>query len=156
MKRATALAAVSAGLVLSMSAPAQAGLDQGNNDAACSSTEICFSEYSSNWGQSHKDFWNAANHYTVVPVSGQSVNEHAAYTFNAGTSFTRHEVIDSASGIWNRDSSCSVRLWDVDGVGGWNIMQTYARGTSSWVALSSYGNKNNGHSRCTEGAPKYK
>jgi hypothetical protein len=142
--RAAAVVAFSVAAVAVSAGPASA-LDQGNNDAACSSTEICFSEYSTNWGQSHKDFWNSANHHLN--------NAHEPYTFNAGTGATRNQMMDRASGIFNRDDACSIRLWDVNAQGNWVLMQTYDRFASTWVSLGSYGNRNNGHSRCTELAP---
>ncbi|MEU8072549.1 hypothetical protein AB0B20_22610 [Micromonospora sp. NPDC049151] len=145
--RAAAAVALSLGGVAVSATPAMA-LDQGANTPACTSTEICFSEYSSDWNRSHKDFWNSANHHQN--------NAHEPYTFNAGTNFTRNQVMDRASGIWNRDTSCSVKLWDVNSQGTWYVLQTYDRFASSWVNLGSNGNRNNGHSRCSEGSPANK
>jgi hypothetical protein len=124
--------------------PASAN-DNGDSSSACNYYEICFSEYSSNWNQSHHDFYYDANHYVTA--------SHGAYTFNRGTSPTGHRLMDAASGIWNRDSSCSVTLWDVDSRGVWFSIGTYGNGSSGWVSLNGNGNRNNGHSRCGNGSP---
>ncbi|MFC3994090.1 hypothetical protein, partial [Actinoplanes siamensis] len=96
LARISVTAAVSGAALALTAFPAQAGLDQGANDLPCSVGEICFSEYSTDWNKSHKDFWNTANH-------GQN-NSHDYYTFNAGVGATRHRVIDAQSGLANKDT----------------------------------------------------
>ncbi|MET7748284.1 hypothetical protein ACFQZ8_04870 [Micromonospora azadirachtae] len=141
--RAAAVAGLSLACVAVSPMPAMA-LDQGANTAACTTTEICFSEYSSDWNRSHKDFWYDANHH--------SNNAHVAYAFNAGTNFTRHDVMDHAAGIWNRDSECSVYVWDVNAQGTWYVISAYGNYASGWTSLSPVANRNNGHSRCSSTA----
>ncbi|WP_158839921.1 hypothetical protein [Saccharothrix deserti] len=59
--------------------------------------------------------------------------------------------MDSAIEFRNRDSTCTVYIWDVDGAGNWYKYAHQPRNSSSW--FYSLDRRNNGHSRCSEGAP---
>ncbi|MFF5289155.1 hypothetical protein [Paractinoplanes globisporus] len=142
LRSALKLAAVPAAAALALAAmpgAAQAD-DNGDGSTACNYTEICF-QWVYNSNNLVKQFWNGANHY--------SNGAHGAYYFfdvpNGVRSSAR--VMDNAEGFRNRDSACTVWLWDVDGAGNWYTY--YSQGKNSGSFTNSGANRNNGHSRCS-------
>jgi hypothetical protein len=120
------------------------GFDNGKNDGwVCSDTEICFYE---NVGsdESVKQFWYGANHWDVPGA-------HGPYTWYLKASNTRGSHIrDNAREIWNRDSECTVYIWDIDASGIWRRNWHTPRGVRMPIPA-----QNNGHSRCShEGDPR--
>lgn len=131
-----------------VASPANAA-DDGANTATCTHTEICFSEFTTDYQRSHRDFWYWSSHR----ADGGSYR----FRFKAGSNPTDNYLLDRATGMWNRDSSCSVKLWDVTSGGTWYVAGTYANNAGRWGPLAPQGNanRNNGHSRCSEGAPPH-
>ena len=125
--------------------PAQA--DDGNNDATCTYYEICFSEYTSDYQKSHRDFGDDSAH----GYDGGG----AKFRFKAGSAPTQNYLLDHATGFWNRDSTCKVSIWDITSGGTWYVAGTYANNAGRWGPLSGQGNasRNNGHTRCNTTTP---
>ncbi len=141
VKAALAATAVAAAMFGSP-ATAQAA-DVGDGSWTCNSTEICF-RYLAGSDDSIKHFFNGANHY--------SNSAHGAYYF--GGPVGGQLVMDNAQEIRNRDSQCRVYLWDVDGSGNWYTYNSQNYNSSSYTNIVS--DRNNGHSRCSEGSPANK
>lgn len=58
--------------------------------------------------------------------------------------------MDDAQYWRNRDSTCTVWVWDVDGQGNWFTYASQPYNYGSYQSISSY---NNGHSRCYAVSP---
>ena len=114
--------------------PAQA--DSGNNNWTCDTYEICFN------GLSHTS-WNTSYGISHMFYYGNMHHDMEAICTEPG-GISCILLMDHAVGFWNRDSSCSVTLWDVTGSGTWYSYGTFARGYRGDVG----GDRNNGHSRC--------
>jgi hypothetical protein len=134
--KAAVVAAVLAAMALfAPSTPAQA-YDSGNGNWTCDYYEICFnlmdaSVWDTQWGIGHTFYYGNMYHDQYAECDTTGWEECTV-------------LMDSANGFWNRDSTCSVTLWDVDGYGNWYKYGTYARGYRG--NAGQY--RNNGHSRC--------
>ncbi|CAL9491385.1 hypothetical protein SUDANB95_03224 [Actinosynnema sp. ALI-1.44] len=126
-----------------------AGAAQADDDgkpgsgSACVATEICFREVAGSDARV-KQFWYSANHAHVP-------NVHEPYRWWITSTGTRGSyILDAANQFRNRDSSCTVYIWDMDGSGNWLRLWHQPANSASWMAIPP---SNNGHSRCGEGAP---
>lgn len=133
---------IAVGSVVAPAAPASA--DSGDGNVACNFGEICFRNNDLGTDVLRKHFWFDANHHIT---SG-----HGAYKWwNASGGFlTVRNVMDDADQMRNRDTVCTVRVWNVDGFGNWFWYTSQGPGSSSWIVVSEI---NNGHSRCSNPAP---
>src|SRR4051794_34815943 len=131
---------MAAGLIAVSASPAAA--DSGDGNVACNNGEICFQfTYGSN--NSIKQFWNGANHYS-------NAAHGAYYWFSTLTgSQTSTLLLDRAEGLRNRDTSCTVYLWDVDAYGNWFMYDSEPKQSTSFWNIGA--KRNNGHSRCDDG-----
>ncbi|SDJ02405.1 hypothetical protein SAMN04488074_101304 [Lentzea albidocapillata subsp. violacea] len=145
MRRTLMAVLASAAALVAVPGTSQAADDVGDGNLACNTTEICFRWAAGDDGRI-KHFRNGANHHYVAGV-------HNAYVFGGtvgANDSPRKLVMDNAQQIRNRDTVCSVTLWDVDGAGRW--YQYYTQPNNSvWSTVVA--DRNNGHSRCQEGAP---
>lgn len=136
MRRFTAMlvaaGAVAVGAILAPVTPVYA--DNGNGNWSCDTYEICFRAGSaSDWD---RDFRLSKTFYYG------NMQHNQEYLCDPGS--TCIVLMDSADGFWNRDSSCSVKLWDVTSGGAWYY---YAQLPRNYRAdVTDY--RNNGHSRC--------
>jgi hypothetical protein len=135
IKAAIVAAAIGIAALVIPTAPAQA-YDDGNGNAKCDTYEICFnfldsSIWNTEWGIGHSFYWGSMAHNTYVMCDPTGWQECIG-------------LMDEANGFWNRDSTCDVKLWDVDGYGTWFVYGDYGRGFRGNVG----GRRNNGHSRC--------
>jgi hypothetical protein len=110
--------------------------DWGNGNWTCDYYEICFNGLS-------QSTWNYEYGVSHMFYYGNMHHDQEAIC-DAPASYNCILLMDAANGFWNRDSTCSVTLWDVDGYGNWYRYGTYARGFRGDVG----GYRNNGHSRC--------
>jgi hypothetical protein len=123
-------------------APASAQ-DNGAGGVGCQSTEICFrnNDYGSN--NMRKQFWYGANH------GANSAHGYYLWWYVPGSYRSNERVMDSADSMRNRDTACTVWVWNVDGSGNWYTYRSQGRNASSWTGVSRI---NNGHSRCGGGS----
>jgi hypothetical protein len=128
-----------AATLLAGSGAAQA--DVGDGSWACNKREICFRKDQGS-DQSIKHFWNGANH-------GEVPGKHAAYRW--GGPSPGGLVMDNATEFWNRDSVCTVYVWDIDGTGNWFAYAHQPFDSAGW--FYDLRDWNNGHSRCTNTVP---
>ena len=130
--RAALLGAVLGATVL-LAPPAAALADDGNGNSTCDYTEICLrwssaSDFSYNGNYMHTYYHSSWNHYKE-------------YLYGQYGSFF---VQDSVKGVWNRDSSCRVQLWDFTSYSGWYV---YADLPIGYRGDAGY-HQNNAHERC--------
>jgi hypothetical protein len=132
MLERTVVATVIVAALLAPAAPARAA-DVGDGRLACNRGEICFQWlwdgfitstwqkhfWWSNWRHDLECFCNPPPLYPVFPLRNE------------------------ASGFWNRDTQCYVRLWDVDS-GGWHYYAQIPRDLMGNFA----DDRNDAHSRC--------
>ncbi|HEV2784583.1 MAG TPA: hypothetical protein VGX25_34810 [Actinophytocola sp.] len=138
------LAAIAFGVVLVAGAGAAQADDNGKNDGPqCSYTEICFRQTAGSDAMV-KQFWYSANHARV-----EGVHDYYRW-YETATGSRGPYILDSARQLRNRDSSCTVYVWDMDGSGNWLKLWHQPANSGSWMAIPP---QNNGHSRCGEGAP---
>lgn len=133
-KVAVVAALIGAAALFLPTTPAHAD-DWGNNNWTCDYYEICFSGLSNSywdqgWYVSHAFYYGSMHH-------GQEVLCDAATP-------SCMIMMDAVVGFWNRDSTCSVSLWDYDPYSGWYKYGTFPRGFRGDVGAQ----RNNGHSRC--------
>lgn len=127
-----AVATAAMGLAVSVS-PAFAG-DYGDGKLSCNSGEICLSKHYGDYTW-QKHFWYGASH------SGY-------YWTNVNTGSGGTAVVNSASAIKNRDTSCAVKVVDDRG---WlpDNYATFASGDTVWRYVGSELNdRNDRHERC--------
>lgn len=135
IKAAIVAAVLATTALLVPAAPAHAD-DWGNNNWTCDYYEICFdllpaSNWDIDWGIGHAFYWGNMHHDQEVMCDTTGWQECLF-------------MMDVVDGVWNRDSTCDVKLWDVDGYGNWYVYYDVPRG---W--RGDYGqSRNNGHSRC--------
>lgn len=127
------LAAVAVGAATLAATPATAYADQGDGRAACNRGEICFQSIWDRWTTSafqkhfyysdtnhHNDYWG-----NVVPEGN-----------------TTYTIANNASGFWNRDTECSVAVYDGRSYGG-GALVIIPRGN-----MTSIRDANESHKRC--------
>jgi hypothetical protein len=121
---------------------ASAAYDDGNpqgQQLVCENYEICFT-WASSTTNDLKQFWYSANHGAV---SGS----HVAYFFHPNG----QRLMDNSWKLRNRDSSCTVYVWDIDSFGNWYVYASQGRQAGGYLDMSH--DRNNGHSRCTNTSP---
>lgn len=119
--------------------------DSGDGSVTCNSGEICFRKDTYGTDNMRKQFWYGANH--------GANSAHGAYKwfYVPGGYVTNEPVMDSAQYLRNRDTQCTVWVWDIDGQGNWFTYASQGANSGSYISISPY---NNGHSRCG-GGPAY-
>ncbi|MEV8518077.1 hypothetical protein [Dactylosporangium sp. NPDC051484] len=128
-------------LAAAMAVAAPASADDGDGTLNCVNGEICFRENANN-SNNVKHFWNGANHWQQENCQLC----HIAYRFTG----TNHYVMDNANSVRNRDTICTVTLWDVDRYGVWFNYANFQWQSDSYLPVY---NVNNGHSRCSFDPP---
>jgi hypothetical protein len=116
---------------------AYAGYDDGNpqgQQLVCENYEICFS-YTNDTTTNLKQFWYDANH-------GEVPGNHVAYFFHPNG----QRLMDNAWQMRNRDSDCTVYVWDIDSYGNWYVYDSQGAQAGAYKSISH--DRNNGHSRC--------
>jgi hypothetical protein len=147
MRKAKFLAtALLAAALIPLGPATAAHADNGNNNASCDTGEICF-RYGTAFGWdvnacfSRTFYWSNHNH----------ANEYWAFTLypcgdSVGTTFPIRNTIGS---VWNRDTQCTVKLWQRNGDGSWAPRGAYVRG--GWgTGPRANGLGNDAHTRCNE------
>ncbi|HEU5471113.1 MAG TPA: hypothetical protein VFV67_10700 [Actinophytocola sp.] len=129
------LAAAAIGAALGAGA-GTAQADVGDGSWACNNTEICFRK-SAGSDRSIKHFFNGANHSANA--------RHGAYTW--GGPAPGGNVTDDAREFRNRDSQCTVYVWDITSTGSWFAYAHQPAQSNTW--FYDLKNRNNGHSRCS-------
>ncbi|WP_328650446.1 hypothetical protein OG598_19210 [Micromonospora sp. NBC_00330] len=110
--------------------PAQA-VDRGDSKAACNRGEICFQWINDNFSTSsyQRHFWyNDSNH-------GDD------YWSNIPDLYPAFVIANGAEGLWNRDTSCAVTLYDFANYG--TAYTTFPRDFRAGISP-----RNNSHKRC--------
>jgi hypothetical protein len=134
VRKLTMAAASVAALGLGALAAPGAVADVGDGNLACNRGEICLSYSSSNVYQKH--FWNAGS--------------HGAYNFtnvNNGQA-SSHPVRDNTYSVWNRDTTCTVKVIDDKGILPDDV-HSIGKNQGGWIKLSdSVRNQNDRHERC--------
>jgi hypothetical protein len=138
----TVAAAATAAVLAVPASPAQAYnccTDIGDGSPNCNQYEICLRR-DQEWlwdydGYMSRDFYWGNMHH------GQEtfMYDPEPWRYNPATF-----LMDNVVGVWNRDSTCDVKLWDYDGRTGWYTYSDVPRG---W-RVDWGDNRNNGHSRC--------
>ncbi|MEU5908500.1 hypothetical protein [Micromonospora sp. NPDC047527] len=132
--------AVAATAFILVPAGAAQAADGGDGSVLCNTGEICFRKDTYGTDQMRKQFWNGANH------GANSKHGDYMWFYVSGGYTTTERVMDSARFLTNRDTECTVYVWDVDRYGNWF---TYAsQGANSGGTSRSIDPYNNGHSRC--------
>jgi hypothetical protein len=119
--------------------------DSGDGLAACNFGEICFRKDTYGADNMRKQFWFGANH--------GANGSHGAYKwfYVPGGYTTNEPVMDNAQYLRNRDTECTVWVWDIDPYGNWFTYAHQQAIATGFLRISTY---NNGHSRCGAG-PSY-
>jgi hypothetical protein len=119
--------------LLLVPANAASAADEGNGNNTCDRYEICFragshSGFDVNAIQQHTYYngsWNHSSEYLWAPWQYPTI-----------------VVMDHVKGVWNRDSSCRIQLWDY--YNGWYV---YADLPMGYRGDAGY-EINNAHTRC--------
>ncbi|MBL6274737.1 hypothetical protein JMF97_01010 [Micromonospora fiedleri] len=129
VRQIIAAAMTGAAAVAIAAAPAQA--DRGDSKAACNKGEICFQWIYDNFSTSsyQRHFWyNDSNH-------GDD------YWSNIPDLYPAFVIKDDAEGLWNRDTTCAVTIYDLA-----NYATPYTTFPRDFRAAISP--RNNSHKRC--------
>ncbi|MEU5908499.1 hypothetical protein [Micromonospora sp. NPDC047527] len=135
----SAAALVAAGVTIPATA-AQAD-DSGNGTVVCVVGEICFSSDKYGGNTMRKQFYNGANH------GANSKHGDYLWFYVPGGYTTNERVMDGAEHLNNRDTACTVYVWDVDGYGNW-FTYVSVQNDGMPFPVRSATPRNNGHSRC--------
>ncbi|PWR09361.1 hypothetical protein DKT68_12420 [Micromonospora acroterricola] len=125
------MAAALAGIATVVAGGTAAQADKGDGNAACNRTEICFQFSWDNFTTSsfQRHFWyNDSDHSNDIWGNVPDGN-------------TSLWVANTAGGLWNRDSSCAVTVYDLSG-----YRTPYTVFPRDFKAAISA--RNNSHKRC--------
>lgn len=124
----TAISMLLGGVLLAT--PAQA--DIGDKTESCVTGEICLYYDSLSSSYTRHFYWGDMSHYND-------------YFWDKDNNVrTGVSVEDDVRSVWNRDTACYVKMWDIDDYGSWYVYAIVPRGYGDYISFDL----NNGHSRC--------